>query len=413
MFAQWWQNAIPEAISWESNYNKFFQLTIKLNAKSASENNSAFLLLLFYLATFGALGALIQNLCAPQVSSRSQVCHLFGKLSNYVYASFFNFLHGINLKNGQKRHCGTFKFFKFYLALGLLFKTCFFFTNDLFRTITVANITNPQLETKVRGEGKTCFKTGVFSKTKIDFLIIDWFLIVDLLYFKRLIFGSFWELYVISISKKIKYRKMVDFLKPVNYIIVDLSIMTKLISSLMSLKRLLVKKKQVLKMWIFENPNQSITKKLISSFIDSKGLLVQNKHVSKRVDFWKPVNYIIVDLEKNGKWLRLAFLLSFYVQFISCIVCILLFICIKAGMFCKKIYILGENPFFWVGNPQNLLYSNLLVIGASNPIIYVRNPQNSFNAGCLGLDVTEPSLMCIEYSLVSLRKTPEWVSILL
>ncbi|KNZ60421.1 hypothetical protein VP01_1556g1 [Puccinia sorghi] len=70
--------------------------------------NSAFLLLLFYLANFGALGAPIQNSCAPQVKVflmqlRGAMYHLFGKLINYVFASFFNFLHGINLQNGQER----------------------------------------------------------------------------------------------------------------------------------------------------------------------------------------------------------------------------------------------------------------------------------------------------------------------
>ena len=41
--------------------------------------------------------------------------------------------------------------------------------------------------------------------------------------------------------------------------------------------------------------NQSIIEKNISSLMGPKILLGNNKHFLKRVDFWKPVNYIMVD----------------------------------------------------------------------------------------------------------------------
>ena len=42
--------------------------------------------------------------------------------------------------------------------------------------------------------------------------------------------------------------------------------------------------------------NQSIIKKSISLLMGPKRVLVKSKHVLKMVDFWKPVNYIMVDL---------------------------------------------------------------------------------------------------------------------
>ena len=60
-------------------------------------------------------GALIQKLCLP----------LIWKNSTYLDTFFFNFVHGISLKNGGKRPCDTCKMIPMLFSVGVCI-TCFF-----------------------------------------------------------------------------------------------------------------------------------------------------------------------------------------------------------------------------------------------------------------------------------------------